>query len=145
MATNTDKVKEFFADFSEDGPQERELRVNGKVKSVWVRRLTAGESIKVNSGTVLRFERSGDPMNPKGQSATSETDLGMQAEKQAMLVQYAIVWPDGSQMFENIGMVKKLDQVVFNALVTIASEFNNKGGDEDAGKGSGGTPSSEPS
>lgn len=144
MATNTDKIKEFFADFSDDGPQERELQVHGKTKPVWLRKLTAGEAMKINAGTVLKFERTGDPTNASKQTTTSETDLGVQAEKNALLVQFTFVWSDGAQMFDNIGQVRKLDGDVFDAMVKLAAEFN-KGGDEDAGKGSKPTPSSAPS
>lgn len=141
MATNTDKVKEFFADFSDDGPQERELEVHGKRKPVWLRKLTAGEAMKINAGTVLKFERHGDPTNAGKQTTTTETDLGAQSEKNALLVQFTFVWADGTQMFDNLGQVRKLEGDVFDALVKLASEFN-KGGDEDAGKGSKPTASS---
>ena len=145
MGTNTDKVKDFFAKFSGEGPQERELKVNGATDSVWVRRLTAGEAIQVNAGTVFRFERTGDPTNVQNQRTTSETDLGAQAEKNALLVHFSLCWADGTKMFPNIGEVRKIDGAVFDALVKIASEYNVRGGDEEAGKVSKPSPSSEPS
>lgn len=142
MASNSDKIDEFFADVESEVPEERSFTIGGKSKTVWVRQLSQGERIRINKG--IKFHFAGKAGAPGGTTTTSDTDLGESGERDALLVQFSICRSaDGTRMFDNLEQVKKRKGPVFDALLKIASDYNNaKGGDEEAGKGSTTSPSS---
>lgn len=140
MASNSEKIDEFFADVESDVAVEESFEINGKTKTVWVRQIDAGERLQLNRG--IKFTFAGKAGDPKATTTTSETDLGESGERDAKLIMFAICKDaSGTRMFDNVMQVKKRKGKVFDALLEIASRHNNKTEGE-AGKGSAATPSS---
>lgn len=114
----------YFSDLIDDAPVERVLEYNGQTKPVWVKRLTAGQRMKLQAGQVYEFEDG---------KAKSKIDMADASKRNATLIRFALCDSAGKAVFSQDADVLLLPDDLVEKLAAIASEVVNGG--EEPGKG----------
>ena len=107
--------KDYFADWA-SAPVPRELQVNGVYKTVWFRRISAAERIKLNAG--VKFKGTSDG------GATFEMDQGDNLRRAHLMVHFSVVNEDGTKVFRTVEQVGDIPEPVYLALSKAAAEVN---------------------
>lgn len=116
-------MTDYFDDIlAGDGPVAREITYRGKKKTVHFRRINAGERVKLVAGQ--RMQIGGD------KRGEMQMDLGDLTRNRHLLVQYAVVKEDGSQVFRNLGDVQAQPDGLISVLAAAAEEANADDADE---------------
>lgn len=118
----TDIFAEILAD---DGPVAREIKRGAKSSTVHIRRLTAGERLKLAGNQKMTF--GGD-----GQRGSMEMSLSEMAKNRHQMVQFCTVNEDGSQVFRSIDDVQAKPDWLISQLHEFAQEVNKEEGDDEA-------------
>lgn len=116
-------MSDFYSELLDDAPVAREVKHNGKTKTVFFRRLTAGERMKLVAGQRMQMG--------EGKRAM-ELDLGEVTRNRHMLVQFCNVTEDGKQVFSRLADVQALPEWLVDQLSAHADEVNRD--ETDAGK-----------
>lgn len=117
----------------------REITYNGQTKTVWFKRITGGERLKLNRGQMMTASGGGGERS----QASMQMDLGDVTERKLMLIAFSNCDEDGNKIFRNAEQVRDLEDPLIEALHKHAAEINNEDGDE--GKASPATGASGPS
>lgn len=118
---------DFFADIIDTAPIEREITYRGKTKTVWFRRLEAGERLDLLRGMRYQAANSADGKK-KGTGSTSfEMDLGEQEERKHKLVAFCVVDERGERVFKNPAEVRKKPDDLVSLLYAEATAVNDSG------------------
>ena len=116
----TDIFSEILAD---DGPVAREIKRGAKSSTVYIRRLTAGERLKLAGNQKMTF--GGD-----GKRGSMEMSLAEMAKNRHQMVQFCTVTEDGKQAFKSLDDVQSKPDWLIAALHDHAQEVNSDEGDE---------------
>jgi hypothetical protein len=121
----SDQNNNYFADLLEaEQPQSRTISRDGKEQTVYFRRITAAERVKLLRGQ--RVHVGGENKN------TMDLDIGDLAMNRHLLVLYSTVKEDGKQVFRNIEAVQALPDWLVSQLAKFADEVNKD--EDEAGK-----------
>lgn len=97
----------------QNGPTEATLRYKGKEETVFFRRLTAGESMRVKRGQKGTM---------KAGESSFEVDFGDLDARNHLILSFSNVTADGKQVFRNEGEVAKLPDDLVEALIAARGE-----------------------
>ena len=114
---------DYFADLLEsDAPQARPIEHAGKTKTVYFRRITGAERVKLLAGKRVNV----------GDCNTMDLDLADVLRNRHQLVQFSACQEDGKPLFKSLEEVQALPDWLLTALAEHADDVNK---DEDtAGK-----------
>ena len=115
----------FFDDLIDSAPVARTIKRGKKTKTVHFRRVTAGERLQLAGTQTLTFGADG----ARGQMAMSLAEM---AANRHLMVKFATVNEDGSQVFGSLADVQAQPDWLITALHEHANEVNKD--DDDAGK-----------
>lgn len=136
MSKQNVNPRDYYASLMSDGPAERAISVNGKRMTIYVRKITGAERIKINGDQT--FRRGGDG------GAEVVMNLGEVMARTHRMIFYANVTADGDRIFKNaeeVGQV--LEGPILDAVYRECNDYNAE--DPNEGKSSRKTPTSEPS
>lgn len=114
---------DYFADLLEDdGPQPKEIERGGKKKTVYFRRITGAERIKLLAGKRVNV----------GDKNTMDLDLADVLRNRHQLVHFSACRQDGSPLFQTLEEVQALPDWLLNAMAEHADAVNKD--EDEAGK-----------
>jgi hypothetical protein len=115
-------MSKYYEDLVDTAPVARELKYRGKTKTVYFRRLDAGQRLKLVAGQKMAF-------GADGQRGSMEMDMGEISRNRHQLVQFTNVSEVGAPIFNTLDEVQALPDSLVSALAQLADEVNK---DEDA-------------
>lgn len=118
-------MSDYYSDLIDTAPVARELKYRGKKKTVYFRRVDAGQRLKLVAGQKMAF--GGD-----GKRGSIEMDMGDISRNRHQLVHFTNVTEDGAQVFKSLAEVQSLPDSLVAALALLADEVNKD--EEDAPK-----------
>lgn len=111
-------MSKYFEDLVSNEPVERTVEHDGKSKTVWFRKINAGERLKLARGQRVTL---GDQNTSK-----TEIDIGDLTTRQHMLVQFSVVDENGKNVFQNVTDVQKLPNQLVDKLYQFAEDVNRE-------------------
>lgn len=119
-------MSEFYEWLAEpDEPEPREVTIDGRTGTIWLKRLTAGQRQNLLKG--LKVGHS------PGKENVVELDLAENEHQRQLLVFYSLCNADGSKAFKNLEHVKNLPDDRFRELARLVEKFTSDQG-ADLGK-----------
>lgn len=123
MSNEQNKPADYFADLLEnEGPQAREIVRGDKKQTVYFRRITGAERVKLTKGKRVQV----------GDHNTMDVDMGDLLVNRHQLVQFSTVTESGVQVFRRIEDVQAQPDWLVNQLAKFADEVNKD--EDEAGK-----------
>lgn len=111
--------KNFFDDLLTNEIFERELNYRGKTKTVYFKRLSAGERIALARGQKMTLGSG----NGDGELAKSvEVDVGEAMGRTHRFLSYTVVDEKGNRVFSNESEVGKLPELLVSKLQLLAED-----------------------
>lgn len=108
---------------AEEALEERDVEIDGETRSVWFRRVSAGQREQLLRGLKVNHV-------PGENDGSIEIDLGENEHQGQLLVLFSVCKEDGKPAFRNLETVRKIPHRKFKILLKHAEAVNKDMADD---------------